>query len=131
MAKELFKHPEITEIDGCTRSRKYVNGIQISIEIDTLHIGKPKYFKAVLADEGISEEDFEYFKRRLRDTGLRHYFKKWNYSIFVTGGMFGDIEGILVVHENDSIPKEGIRLNDHYYISIGNVIEKDVYWISG
>ena len=43
----------------------------------------------------------------------------------------GDIEGILVVHNNDSIPHEGFRLNEHYYIWIGKKIEEDVYWISG
>ena len=39
----------------------------------------------------------------------------------------GDIEGVLVVNNNATIPKEGFRLNDHYYITIGNEIEKDVY----
>lgn len=137
LAEELFRHPEITEIDDCTRSQKYVNGIQVSIEIDTIKddkypfLEKPKYFKEVLAEEGISEEDFEYFKRRLNETGLRHYYKKGNYSVFVTWGMLGDIEGILVVHENDTIPKDGFRLNEHYLISIGNEIEKDVYRIRG
>lgn len=137
LAEELFGYIKITEIDDCTRSQKYVNGIQVSMEIDTMkenkyiYLKKPKYFRAVLAEEGISEEDFEYFKRRLNKTGLRHYYKKGNFSVFVTRGMLGDIEGILVVHQNDTIPKDGFRLNEHYYISIGNEIEKDVYWIRG
>lgn len=137
LAEELFGHTEITEIDDCIRFQKYVNGIQVSMETDTMkenkysYLKKPKYFREVLAKEGISEEDFEYFKRKLNETGLRHYYKKGNFSVFVTGGMLGDIEGILVVHENDTIPKDGFRLNEHYYISIGNEIEKDVYWIRG
>lgn len=137
LAEELFEHTDISEIDDCTRFQKYINGIPILIEKDTVrgdtssYLSKPKYYKEVLAEEGISERDFEYFKRRLNETGLRHYYKKGNFSVFVTGGMLGDIEGILVVHRNDTIPQNGFRFNEHYYISIGNEIERDVYRIRG
>jgi hypothetical protein len=33
-------------------------------------------------------------------------------------GAMGDIEGILVVHKQDSIPDKGFRLNEAYYIWI-------------
>lgn len=137
LAKELFEYPEIKEIDDCTTFHKYINGIKIWVDRDKTKKGKSellkktRYYKEVLVQEGIAEKDFENFKERLEKTGLRHYYRKGNYSVFVTGGMLGDIEGILVVHNNDTIPQNGFRLNEHYYIWIGNEIEKDVYWISG
>ena len=137
LAEEFIKHPEIIEMDDCTRARKYVNDIRISMDKDTTdemkstNIENPRYYKTVLSEQGIKEQDFNYFKNRLKETGLRHYYKKDNYSVFVTGGAIGNIEGILVVHRNGFIPNEGFRLNEHYYIWIGKKIEENVYWISG
>lgn len=137
LAKELFEHPEIKELDDCTTFHKYINGIKIRVDSDKVKKNngelrkKTRHYKEVLVQEGIAEKDFEKFKRKLERTGLRHYYRKANYSVFVTGGLLGDIEGILVVHKNDTIPSNGFRLNEHYYIWIGNEIEKDVYWISG
>ena len=137
LAEEFIEHPEITEMDDCTRAKKYVNDIRISMDKDTTdekkrtYLEKTRYYKTVLSEQGIEEQDFNYFKNRLNETGLRHYYKKDNYSVFITGGAMGDIEGILVVQRNDSIPNEGFRLNEHCYIWIGKKIEENVYWISG
>ena len=135
LAEEFFNHPEIREMDDGTRARKYINDIQIILNTDTSkdtsYSESSRYYKEVLIEQGINEKDYEYFKKRLNDTGLRHYYKKDNFSIFVTGGILGDIEGILVVHNNESIPQEGFRLNEHYYIWIGSKIEDDVYLIGG
>jgi len=137
LAEELHQHPSIKEIDDCTRSKKHLNGKRIFLQekenesASNKTYDKEKYYKEILEEENISEEDFDYFREQLKKTKLRHYHKKENYSVFITGGMFGEIEGVLVIHNNDSIPKDGFRLSPYYYIMIQKKLGENWYKING
>ena len=51
LAEEFIKHPEIIEMDDCTRAKKYVNDIRISMDKDTAdekkstYVDNPRYYK--------------------------------------------------------------------------------------
>lgn len=130
LANELNKETRIIEIDDCTRFYKKVNGRRIYLSGDQIE-REEIYYKQVLKEEGISEEKFNYYTNKLKETGLEHYIKKSNFSFFITGGAMGDINGIVVVHNSAQLPKEGIKLNDHYYVYFGKQIYKNVYYFSG
>ena len=45
LAEEFIEHPEITEMDDCTRAKKYVNDIRISMDKDTTDEKKRTYLE--------------------------------------------------------------------------------------
>lgn len=129
LAKELYENTQISELDDCTRSQKRINGL--NIELEPTFEASTNFYKEILRQEGITEETFHYFKNRLKETGLRHYYKKEAFSLFVTGGMMGEIDGILVSHESGTQPGQSFRLNGHYFIVIGSKIKENVFYFTG
>ncbi len=137
IANILHKTKNITEIDDCTRSKKFINGKQIRMRIvpsfdDSKNsLSKSYYYKDVLKAENISEDEFLFFTEKLKDYKLRHYYREGELSIFVQGGFLGDIRGIIVVHNSSIIPKSEIHLRNRYVISVNKKISENIYTFTG
>ncbi len=130
IASELYENPKITEMCDGTKSKKYINGNLVTYDInDTRQY--TEYYKKVLIREGIDEKIYNHYKTRLSKSKARHYYRHHDFSVFITGGMMGDIEGYLVTHNNASVPSEGFRLTSYYYIRIEKKIKDNVYQIWG
>lgn len=136
LAEEFHDKSIIKELDDCSQAQKKINGIRIKLKTDSIENFKNMnhseiYYKEVLKSEGITENEFNYFRNKLKETKLRHYYRKDNYSIFIMGGVLGDIYGILVNHGNSPIIEKEFRLNEFYYIRVADQISNQIYYFSG
>jgi len=137
LATALHKAKNITEIDDCTRPKKFINGKQISMNIvpsfddSKNNLSRIFYYKDVLKTENISEDEFKFFIEKLKDSKLRHYYRNGELSIFVQGGFLGDIHGIIVTHNVNVTPKSEIHLRNRYIISINKKISESIYTFTG
>lgn len=99
LLKDLEEYGKFTELDDCQRYSKSINGI--SIRMDSLETEKEygRYYKEVLAEQGIKESEFEKFREKLEKTKLRHYFRTDKYSVFIVDGFLDNVWGYLYSHD--------------------------------
>lgn len=139
LADELWDYQLVTEIDDCTKSKKYLNETRIYLtdslgEVDQIAVESNNrlfWYKDVLNLHGIEKDAFDRFVQMLRETQLRHYYRRGNYSVFVTGGALGEIDGYIVVHNNAEIPINGFRLTDFYYVKPYSKVHDRIYVMYG
>lgn len=75
--------------------------------------GYGKYYKDVLAEQGIAIEAFKNFRSRLETTELREYQKYGNYSVFIVDGIFDGVWGYVYVHGNEQIPDDYFEIEGY------------------
>ncbi len=137
VANFIYPIEEISQIDDCTKNYKYLNDYRVCINnchsrnhfspFDTTYS-----LQHILIQENIDSTVFEKCVEILKENDVRQYHKHLDYSILVLGGAMGDIQGVVVAH-NDAKLVEGFefRLNDHYYISVGKELNENIHYFSG
>ena len=111
LVQDFEAYGKIHELDDFTRHSKSINGITIRMTEKESDYGK--YYKEVLAEQGIEPEVLENFRSRLEETKLREYQKYGNYSVFIVDGMFDSVWGYVYVHGNESIPDDYFEIDGY------------------
>jgi hypothetical protein len=120
LINDFEEYQKIVQLDDCSRSYKYINGIKIRLEeqLDkSKHIVHsesyyPRYYKEVLKELDIKEQVFENFRERLEKSKLYSYHKIDSISLFVVDGFMDGHWGYFYNHGNRQ-PQEYFRLGSY------------------
>lgn len=100
LVKDLEEFGKIYRLDDCRRHSKSINGVAIRMKAEQDDNEYGKYFKEVLQEQGISESDFERFRKELEESKLRCYIRTDKYSVFIVDGFLDNVWGYLFTHTN-------------------------------
>jgi hypothetical protein len=140
-------HEDPTNIDDLinldARVRKHTSIIQLREELSCLMINEEEVccssqfdgksreecYQKILTPLGISKKEHSFIVNRMDRIGYIEYIRQDDYSIWVKGGAFGDIYGIIINHSNDPITRS-LTIKERYHISVYEQLDSNAYYFS-
>ncbi len=126
-----LKFQTLDNFGSFLKSRTQINGVKVCNENFSACNEGEISFDLVLKENNISPDSFLILHEEMIDLGYTGYYKVGDFSLWIQGGAFGDIYGHLVYERQPISIVDTFRLNDYYYIRVGNKLDDNVYYFRG
>ncbi len=123
---------QLHQFSNSSNAKKRINNVKVCYPAKASCQDQEKHYVQVLADFQIGQDAFEDILDKMEALQLRTYYKYNEYSLWVSGGAMGHLDGFLITNDGDLDEEmEPFELRKRYIITRGKRLYQNIYYFSG